>query len=148
MIILTDLPVVGLQIFEIISKTWSPNPGFLKYFQKHGVQLRDLWNIFKNLEVQILVFWNIYKNLKVQILDFWNILKNMMSKSLTSTQIQDWDQSMVFEMVYLLVQKVFENHNSKGDADTQQMMSLICKIDLAGGRWPVILCYIFIFIYA
>ena len=60
------------------------------------------------MEVQILDFWNIFKNMEVQILDFWNIFKNMRSKSLNSTQIQDWDQIMVFEIVYLLVQQVFE----------------------------------------
>ena len=34
--------------------------------------------------------------------------KIWMSKSLNATQIQDWGQIMVFEMVYLLVQQVFE----------------------------------------
>ena len=32
----------------------------------------------------------------------------MKSKSLNSTQIQDWDHIMVFEMVFVLVQQVFE----------------------------------------
>ena len=95
-------------IFEIFSKTWSPTPGFLKYFQKYGGSNLGFFKYLQKHGVQIRDFRNIFKNMEVQILDFWYMFKNMTSKSLTSTQIQDWDQSMVFEMVYLLVQQVFE----------------------------------------
>ena len=55
----------------------------------------------------------------------------MRSKSLNSTQIQDWNQIMVFEMVYLLVQQVFgKNHNYKGDADTHLAFLLLLSAPL------------------
>ena len=84
------------------------------------VQILDYWNNFKSLEVPILVCLNNSKNMEVQILDIWTIFENMMVKSMISTQIQDWVQIVIFEMIYLVVPQVFDkHHNYKGDADTQ-----------------------------
>ena len=71
MTILQDLPVVGLQTFEIISKIIHLE-----------VQIRDFWNNFKNMDSKSWIFETIskiwspnpgflkyFENLEVQIID-------------------------------------------------------------------------------
>ena len=61
-----------------------------------------------DLDFQIVDCLNSTKHVEVQIQDFWNIFKNMKSKFWISGQIPDWVHIMVFEMVYLLFQQVYE----------------------------------------
>ena len=76
MTILLDLPDLGLQvfeiiskiidldvtsgIFEIISKTWSPNPVFLKYFEKYGGPSLDFFKYLQKYKVTISDFYTIF----------------------------------------------------------------------------------------
>ena len=94
---MTNLPDLDLQIFQIISKIIDLD-----------VEILDLEFRINDLNMQIYDFWNNLKNMEVPIHDFWNNLKKWRSNSWISTQIQDWAQNIVFEMVYLLLRTVFE----------------------------------------
>ena len=86
---------LDLQIFENISKIIDLD-----------IQILDLELQVNDLGVQIYDIRNNIKNMEVQSMIFEILLKIWRSKS--STHIQDWPQVMVFEIVYLLLQTVFE----------------------------------------
>ena len=58
---------VQIRIFEIISKIWIPNQGFLKYFQKSGGPTLIFLKYFQKHEVQLRFFLKYFIIMEVTI---------------------------------------------------------------------------------